>query len=200
MLVKLPSAVIALAPVSVVPPVDEPVRVVAVMTSPAPWEIVPAELSVTVWPGAEIAVFSVKLLPTPVVVRVRAPVPASTTPVTVKVCALVRLKAPAPLLVKVSRLVMRFAPPKLAPPTDEPVRVPAVMTLVAAWVIAPPALSWAIPPVVRLALIANAPGVVSVRGPTPAAIAPLTVRPVGRVSLKVKPPGPLFVNPRMVAI
>ena len=62
-------------------------------------------------------------------------------PVTPRDWLSIKAKPPAPVLAKAPRVVIALpVPAKLAPPLEEPVRVAAVITLPAAWLIAPPVL------------------------------------------------------------
>src|SRR5215471_19363890 len=70
-------------------------------------------------------------LPAPVVVNVRSPDPASIVPVpcgaTTRECASVKSNPPEPLLVKPYSEAIWFVPVNVAPPTEDPVRAPAVI-------------------------------------------------------------------------
>ena len=78
-------------------------------------------------------------MPPELVVRVSPPPPvALTAPVTLSAWLLVRAKPPPPVLAKAPRPVIKLpVPPKVEPPTDAPVSVPAVRTFDALWVIVP---------------------------------------------------------------
>ena len=93
----------------------------------------------------------------PDTVRPSAPVPASTAPVTVSPCALIKAKPPAPTLVKVPRLVTKLASGRLVPPFELPNNVVPVM-MPPVWVIVEVSETMpAWPLAVRLPLSVNAP-------------------------------------------
>ena len=225
-----------MAPVKLAAPLDDPVRVPAVITLPAAWVMVPPASTVTdpapaltapamvrlpaltrkrlplapfstpIWLApakvapAELAVrvpavitLATSWVIVPVSVKVTVPAPALIAPNTVRLGTFTRVRLP-PLVVKPLRAAIWLASAKLAFPTDEPVRVPVVITPVD-WPIAPAEIRSTLPPVaVRLPFRLRPPTVV-VRvkvSPAPASTGPVTPRAWALVRLK--PPTPVLVK------
>src|SRR5579859_2845570 len=159
------------------PPADEPVRTPAVIAAVSP-------------------------AMSPVEVRVRVPVPMLTAPVTVRFWP--SASKTFPLAVSLNGPNVPIALPGLvkdAPPTDDPVSVPAVRTP-DAWPTEPDAIRATVPPAaLRLAARISGPPPVEVRVrvfPDPASSAPLTVNPTARVSVIETFPAPVLVKPASV--
>src|SRR6185437_15240280 len=154
------------APPSVVPPTELVVSVPVVLISPEPFsEIAPVSVSVT-FPAPALTV-PVIVVP-PALFTATVPPPVWLIPVVVSAAPFVRLMLPLVVFVAL-KLLTRFAPPRIASPTELVVRVPVVL-------INPEPLS-------EIAQVS-----VSVTFPAPALTVPVIVVPPALFTATVPPP------------
>src|SRR5580693_4026682 len=137
------------------------------------------------------------------------PVPAwtairvlSTGPVTARDWPLVRLRAPESKFSKNATVSMALDWVRLAPPTDDALRVPVVIAP-AVWLIDPDEVSVTDPPTAlrSAARFNGAPAALVVRirePPAPASTFPTIVRPPGAASAIARPPEPVLAKPPRV--
>src|SRR5579859_638795 len=197
---NVPSVPIRLEPARLAGPAAVPVSVPVVMI-PAVWLIAPAETRSTV-PAEAIRLPDRVSDEPPVVVRSRVfPVPASTRPVTVSAAPSVIETVPTPVLTNPPRVANRLAPVRLAPPADEPLRLPVVMKP-DDWLRTPAETRSTAPPgAIRAPARVRGPPlvVVRVRVFAPASTEALMVRPLALASVIEMLPTPPLVKPGRVS-